>query len=110
MFFEEGKAWGRSRRLISPNLNGHNVAAMLPIIAKVGERFCGKLGDKADAGEVVTSRDSFARFTHDIVALAAFGVDVGSITATEEEPCPSFDAIESMTTSLISLMGKPSAM
>ncbi len=35
MFFEEGKEWGRSRRLISPNLNGHNVAAMLPIMAKV---------------------------------------------------------------------------
>jgi len=35
MFFEEGKAWGRSRRLISPNLNGHNVAGMLPIMAKV---------------------------------------------------------------------------
>ncbi|CBN79213.1 cytochrome P450 [Ectocarpus siliculosus] len=107
LFFEEGKTWGRSRRLISPNLNGHNVAAMLPIIAKVGERFCGKLGDKADAREVVTSRDSFARFTHDIVALAAFGVDVGAITATEEEPCPSFDAIERITSALISLMGKP---
>lgn len=35
MFFEEGKAWGRSRRLISPNLNGHNVATMLPDVAKV---------------------------------------------------------------------------
>lgn len=35
MFFEEGKAWGRSRRLISPNLNGHNVAAMLPVMSKV---------------------------------------------------------------------------
>ncbi|CAM9971103.1 unnamed protein product, partial [Ectocarpus fasciculatus] len=107
LFFEEGRTWGRSRRLISPNLNGHNVAAMLPVIAKVGERFCGKLGDKADAGEVVASRDCFARFTHDIVALAAFGVDVGSITATEEEPCPSFDAIESTTSALINLIGKP---
>lgn len=35
MFFDEGKDWGRSRRLISPNLNGHNVMAMLPIISKV---------------------------------------------------------------------------
>ena len=35
MFFEDGKAWGRSRRLISPNLNGHNVEAMLPIMSKV---------------------------------------------------------------------------
>lgn len=35
MFFEEGKEWGRARRLISPNLNGHNITAMLPIISKV---------------------------------------------------------------------------
>ena len=35
MFFEDGKAWGRSRRLISPNLNGHNVGAMLSIMSKV---------------------------------------------------------------------------
>eukprot|EP00903_Cladosiphon_okamuranus_P016172 g14923.t1 len=34
MFFEEGKAWGRSRRLISPNLNGLKVAAMLLAMAK----------------------------------------------------------------------------
>lgn len=35
MFFEEGKEWGRSRRIISPHLNGHSVAAMLPIMVKV---------------------------------------------------------------------------
>ena len=35
MFFEEGKAWGRSRRLISPNLSGHSIATMLPVVAKV---------------------------------------------------------------------------
>lgn len=35
MFFRDGKAWGRSRRIIAPNLNGHNVAAMLPITSKV---------------------------------------------------------------------------
>ncbi|CAN0206214.1 unnamed protein product, partial [Hapterophycus canaliculatus] len=35
MFNQEGKAWGRSRRLISPNLIGHNLTAMLPVISKV---------------------------------------------------------------------------
>ncbi len=41
-----------------------------------------------------------ARFTHDIIALVAFGVDVGSITATPERPCHSFDAIEVTTTAV----------
>ncbi|CAM9335165.1 unnamed protein product [Scytosiphon promiscuus] len=59
MFFEEGKAWGRSRRLISPNLTGHNIASMIAIISKIAERFCARLGEKADAKEVVVGRDSF---------------------------------------------------
>ena len=35
MFFDEGKEGGRSRRIISPNLTGHNIAVMLPMISKV---------------------------------------------------------------------------
>lgn len=39
LFFDEGKRWGRSRRIISPALNGHhNVANMIPAIAKVRRR------------------------------------------------------------------------
>ncbi|CAM9660900.1 unnamed protein product [Pylaiella littoralis] len=97
MFFEEGKAWGRSRRLISPHLNGHKVVDMLPVMSKMGERLCNKLGASADAGQVVDARETFARFTHEIIALAAFGVDVGCITATAERPCHSYHAIEVIT-------------
>eukprot|EP00752_Nemacystus_decipiens_P014607 g13007.t1 len=97
MFFAEGKAWGRSRRLISPNLSGHNIATMLPLVSKIGERFCAKIGDRADHGKVMKARDSFARFTHDVIAMVAFGLDVGSMAATPESPCHSFDAIEVTT-------------
>lgn len=36
-----------------------------------------------------------ARFTHDTIALAVFGVDVDSTSATDDRPCRSFQAIES---------------
>eukprot|EP00752_Nemacystus_decipiens_P014601 g13003.t1 len=107
MFFAEGKVWGRSRRLISPNLNGHNVATMLPVMSKIGGRFCDKLEGKADRGEVVKARNSFARFAHDVIALAAFGVDVDSVSATVETPCESFDAMESKTYAVDKLLLKP---
>jgi len=48
-----------------------------------------------------------ARFTHDIIALVAFGVDVSSITATPERPCHSFDAIEVATTAFVQLIRNP---
>lgn len=36
LFFDEGTNWGRSRRILSPALNGHsNVANMIPSITKV---------------------------------------------------------------------------
>lgn len=35
LFFDEGKEWGRSRRLICPHLVGNNVADMIPALAKV---------------------------------------------------------------------------
>ncbi|CAM9472380.1 unnamed protein product [Hapterophycus canaliculatus] len=51
-----------------------------------------------------------ARFTHDTIALAAFGLDVGSITATPGRPCYSYDAIETKTTAFQQLIGEPLAM
>ncbi|CAM9310328.1 unnamed protein product [Ascophyllum nodosum] len=101
MFFDEGKEWGRSRRLISPNLVGHNVTAMIAYISKIGERLCTRLGEHAESCEAVDARQYFARFTHDIIALAAFGVDVNSTGTTADRPCPSFEAIESTLTILM---------
>lgn len=39
LFFNEGREWGRSRRILSPGLNGHkNIANMIPTITKVSFR------------------------------------------------------------------------
>eukprot|EP00904_Undaria_pinnatifida_P007026 jgi/Undpi1/3453/HiC_scaffold_16.g06825.m1 len=107
MFFDEGKEWGRSRRLISPNLSGHNIAAMLPMISKIAERLCTKVGAQADAGEVVDAKERFGRFTHDVIALAAFGIDVDSTSAPLGRPCPSYEAIASATWTMMALARKP---
>lgn len=48
-----------------------------------------------------------ARFTHDVIALAAFGVDVDSVRATVERPCKSFDAMATKTSAIDKLITKP---
>lgn len=48
-----------------------------------------------------------ARFAHDVIALAAFGVDVDSVSATAELPCKSFDAMTSKTSAIDKLILKP---
>ncbi|CAN0418983.1 unnamed protein product, partial [Ascophyllum nodosum] len=95
MFLNEGKQWGRSRRLISPNLVGHNLTAMIPCIVKISERFCAKLGGHADSDEVVDAKQHFALFTHDIIAFTACDIDVDSTGSTDDNPSLSFRAIQS---------------
>eukprot|EP00904_Undaria_pinnatifida_P013623 jgi/Undpi1/9391/HiC_scaffold_27.g11848.m1 len=110
MFFDEGKQWGRSRRLICPHLVGHNVTNMIPSIAKMVERFCAQLDEKADAGEVVDAIYAFERFAHDSIALAAFGLHTDSIGTPPDQTCPSFDCVRTVMMSFMTLMLQPLAM
>ena len=50
------------------------------------------------------------RFTHDVIALTSFGIDVDSLNATEDLPSASFDAIEVTVASLMALATKPMSM
>ena len=50
------------------------------------------------------------RFTHDCVALAAFGLDADSLRATKGAPCPSFDCMETILKAFMALILKPLSM
>ncbi|CAN0250653.1 unnamed protein product, partial [Scytosiphon promiscuus] len=109
IFFEESKEWGRSRRLISPALNGHNnVADMVPAITRIAEQVCAKLDDETQ--EAVDVVHTFERYTHDVIALAAFGFDADSVRATRERPCVSFDAMSKVVAAAIALFTDPLMM
>eukprot|EP00752_Nemacystus_decipiens_P003174 g2937.t1 len=109
LFFDEGKRWGRSRRIISPALNGHhNVANMIPAIVKITERVCSKLDDQH--GGTVEFVQTFERFTHDVVALAAFGFDADSLRATNDRPSVSFQAMRTIIDSIMRLVMDPLSM
>lgn len=51
-----------------------------------------------------------ARFTHDIIALTAFGFDANSMGATKEKPCKSYDSMAVIFDSLMALLMQPMAM
>ncbi|CAM9835267.1 unnamed protein product [Ectocarpus fasciculatus] len=109
LLFEEGKEWGRSRRLIAPFLSGHkNVAGMVPSIAKIAERVCAKLGD--GQGEPVDFVQEFGRYTHDVIALSGFGFDADSVRATKDHPSMSFEAMDAIFEAALALSVDPLAM
>lgn len=49
------------------------------------------------------------RYTHDVVALAAFGFDADSLNATEDRPCVSFQAMHNIIAAMMKLMLDPIA-
>lgn len=51
-----------------------------------------------------------ARFTHDVISLVAFGMDAGSLHATAERPCDSFDAVDNKMKTLEKFFGNPKKM
>ncbi|CAM9461272.1 unnamed protein product [Ectocarpus fasciculatus] len=109
LFVEEGKEWGRSRRLIAPFLSGHkNVAGMVPSIAKIAERVCSKLEN--GLGEPVDFVQEFGRYTHDVIALSGFGFDADSVRATKDRSSVSFDAMGAIFEAALALSVDPLAM
>eukprot|EP00903_Cladosiphon_okamuranus_P007588 g7361.t1 len=109
LFFDEGKQWGRSRRIISPALNGHhNVANMIPAMAKIAERVCSKL-DEQDGG-TVEFVETFERYTHDVIALAGFGFDADSVRSTKDRSSVSFDAMRKVVAAFMRLLLDPLSM
>eukprot|EP00903_Cladosiphon_okamuranus_P020514 g18832.t1 len=108
LFFDEGKRWGRSRRVLSPALSGHqNVANMVPAVAKIAERLCSKLDDQD--GGIMECVGTFERYTHDVIALAAFGFDSDSLRETDERPSTSFQALRMIIAAMMKLMLDPVA-
>ncbi|CAN0228567.1 unnamed protein product [Pylaiella littoralis] len=108
LLFDESKEWGRSRRVISPSLNEHNVVKMIPTITKIAERVCAKLIDHE--GEVIDFLETFERYTHDVIALTAFAIDADSVRATKDRPCVSFEAMRGITGAIMALLMNPLAM
>lgn len=51
-----------------------------------------------------------AHYTHDVIALAAFGFDTDSTRATEDRPSVSFQAMRMITTAFMKLAMDPLAM
>ncbi|CAN0313831.1 unnamed protein product, partial [Phaeothamnion confervicola] len=72
LFFEEGKSWGRVRRLTAPSFSERNTERMLPDVARIADRLVVKWGSAADSGAVVHALDDLSRLTHNIIALVAF--------------------------------------
>ena len=82
LFSAEGDDWRRQRKLVMAAFDPGHLKRYFPALVRVTERLLKRLGNAADSGEVLDLQTVLMRYTVDVTAGLAFGIDVN----TQEEP------------------------
>ncbi|KAJ8883270.1 hypothetical protein PR048_015112 [Dryococelus australis] len=87
LFFLKGSRWRSLRAKLTPTFTSGKVKAMLPAVAECGDELCTLLlrSSRCDAAAAVEVKDAVARFTTDVIATCAFGVEGGSLADPNAE-------------------------
>ncbi|XP_074040265.1 cytochrome P450 9e2 [Leptinotarsa decemlineata] len=82
LFFLKGEKWRKMRSILSPSFTSSKMRIMFVLISKCTENFVNHFLKKDEKCIEVEMKDTFTRFTNDVIATSAFGVEVDSL----EEP------------------------
>ncbi|XP_063242831.1 cytochrome P450 6a8-like [Bacillus rossius redtenbacheri] len=83
LFFLKGARWRDLRAKLTPTFSSGKTRAMLPAVAACGAELCALL--RASPGGVAEVQDAAARFTTDVIATCAFGVQGRSLAEPDSE-------------------------
>lgn len=87
LFSLKGKIWRDMRSTLSPTFTSSKMRQMYVLIKQTADGFIGffeKLGNGDETIEVEV-KDTFTRFTNDVIASTAFGIDVNSMKDRKNE-------------------------
>ncbi|XP_036143274.1 cytochrome P450 6k1 [Monomorium pharaonis] len=82
LFFMAGKRWRNMRAKMTPTFTSGKIKQMFFILKECGEKLAKHLESKAQIKESIEVKDTFARYTTDVIMSAAFGIKSNCI----EEP------------------------
>ncbi|RZC39210.1 uncharacterized protein BDFB_009483, partial [Asbolus verrucosus] len=80
-----GQRWREMRATLSPAFTGSKMKYMFPLISQSGERFVDHFLKKNEDIVTVEMKDTFTRFTNDVIANTAFGVECDSLEDRNNE-------------------------
>ena len=84
LFSSEGADWERQRRLVMRAFDPGHLRRFFPSLVMVTERLRKRLARAAQSGEVLDLQAEFMRYTVDVTAGLAFGVDINTIETGED--------------------------
>jgi len=79
LFNLEGEKWKRMRNNLSPTFTSGKVKGMFHIVEEKGRDFLKYLENTSKLGEGVLTKDANGRFTADVVASTAFGLETRAL-------------------------------
>ncbi|XP_043278294.1 cytochrome P450 9e2-like [Venturia canescens] len=81
-----GEKWRKVRNLLSPAFTGSKMKSMFKLITKCGQNFVDYLVEvQSQKPELIESKETFTRYTNDVIASCAFGVSVDSMRNPKNE-------------------------
>ena len=79
LFNAEGESWRRQRRLVTAAFTPSHLKRYFPLIKLMTERLKNRLDAAAQAGSWIDLQPMLMRYTVDVTASLAFGIDVNTI-------------------------------
>ncbi len=85
LFSANGETWKRQRPMVLAGLDPTHIRAFFPTLIQVTERFAGRWAKAAQSGEAIDLQADLMRYTVDVTAALAFGEDINTIEAGDEQ-------------------------
>lgn len=85
MFFSNGEPWKRMREKLSPAFTSGKLKGMFNTILACGKTVQDYMDPFADRAESLEVREVFARYSTNIIASVAFGLEVDCVTNPDNE-------------------------
>lgn len=75
-----GDRWREARNLLSPAFTSSKMKAMFELMMQCAENFTKYIAEQAeDPRNMIATKDLFTKYTNDVIATCAFGINVDSL-------------------------------
>jgi cytochrome P450 len=84
LFSVNGEQWRRQRPMVMAGLDPAHIKTYFPALVRVTQRFAGRWQRAVAAGETIDLQADLMRYTVDVTAGLAFGVDINTLESDRE--------------------------
>lgn len=85
LFHLTGQLWKHMRIKLTPTFTSGKMKKMFPLVCECAEELNKYLEKYADEGEIIEMKETIAKYTTDVIASCAFGIQVNSLKNPDAE-------------------------